>query len=722
MDTVSSTHSPSDRSRYGSAGLPAEAPVEMSQQSLSTSPLSASRLPTTPSTVWLRRVLVLSATVALTLAAAWQMYLVVTGNGQTALQSIILVLYAVLFSWIAFSFVTMLLGFVLQVFGRSQELGIDIGSPLPEIKTRCALLVPTYNETPERLMARIQAIYESIEHINRIEHFDVYILSDTTDPEIWIKEERQFLLVRERTGGYGRIFYRHRRINVGRKAGNIAEWARRFGGAYAFMVVLDADSLLTGDTIVRLVDAMERHPTVGLIQTLPIVVNADTLFSRLQQFAGRLYGPLAAKGMTWWHGSEGNYWGHNAIIRLNAFATSAGLPRLKGRRPFGGDIMSHDFVEAALLRRRGWGVHLVPYLGGSFEECPPSLDDYVKRDRRWCQGNLQHIKVLSAKGLHWVSRLHLLTGIGAYITAPLWLAFLLVGMLISLQAKFVRPEYFSPNFSLFPKWPVQDPVRSAGVFAATMFILLFPKILGLVGLLMSRGQRQLSGGGPRIILSALIETLISSLQAPVVMWTQSVAVFEILLGRDAGWSVQRREATAMSTALMLRRFAGPTILGVLLAGLAYAVSLPLFLWMSPVIVSLLLAVPLASLTSSAWVGCALRRLGLLVVPEEREEPSILFRANQLVSTYQVREEPYSAWKDLFTDSTFFGFHENMLPMPLASRRGEVDVALVVGLAKLDQCDRLQDALETLTKTERMAVLGNRLALGRLKQISIDELG
>src|SRR5947208_7888531 len=260
------------------------------------------------------------------------------------------------------------------------------------------------------------------------------------------------------------------------------------------MIILDADSLMTADTIVRLASAMETHPNVALIQTLPVIVNARTLFARLQQFAGRLYGPAIAAGIAWWHASEGNYWGHNAIIRVPAFAQDAGLPDLKGRKPFGGHILSHDFVEAALMRRGGWANRMAPMLGGSSEECPPSLLDFAARDRRWCQGNLQHLAVLPARGLHWVSRLHLLTGIGSYLTAPLWLLFLLLGILISLQAYFVKPEYFPKGFSLFPTWPAQDPVLAAWVFVATMALLIVPKLLAYI-LLLTRGEMRKSFGG-----------------------------------------------------------------------------------------------------------------------------------------------------------------------------------------------------------------------------------
>src|SRR5262249_3693767 len=156
--------------------------------------------------------------------------------------------------------------------------------------------------------------------------------------------ELQFLRLRERIGDHPRIFYRHRANNEGRKAGNIGEWVRHFGGAYEQMIVLDADSLMPSDTMVRLVAAMERHPNVGIIQTRPTIVGARTLFARMQQFAGRVYGPPIAYGLAWWFGAEGNYWGHNAVIRVEAFAAGAGLPPLRGPRPFGGTILSHDFV------------------------------------------------------------------------------------------------------------------------------------------------------------------------------------------------------------------------------------------------------------------------------------------------------------------------------------------------------------------------------------------
>ena len=398
------------------------------------------------------------------------------------------------------------------------------------------------------------------------------------------------------------------------------------------MLILDADSLMTGDTIVRLAAAMDAHPRVALVQTLPITVNAKTLFARTQQFAGRLYGPLIAAGIAWWHGSEGNYWGHNAIIRVRAFAKEAGLPELRGPKPFGGHILSHDFVEAALMRRGGWAIHMAPLLGGSYEECPPTLLDFAARDRRWCQGNLQHLAVLPARGLHWISRLHLLTGIGSYLTAPLWFAFLVLGILISLQAQFVRPEYFPKGFSLFPQWPAQDPILATWVFVGTMSMLIIPKLLAFIVLLTQPNTRKQFGGSFRVFCGIIIETLLSGLTAPVMMIFQSSAVAEILLGRDAGWQVQRRDDGDITRRDIIRQYAMPTLVGIAMAASGYAVSLPLLLWMLPVILGLLFAIPIAIWSSSAGS----KRSLLFASPEQIAPPAVLVRANQLATASPIK--------------------------------------------------------------------------------------
>ncbi|MFZ1896208.1 MAG: glucans biosynthesis glucosyltransferase MdoH, partial [Rhodoplanes sp.] len=657
-----------------------------------------------------RRVVIIGAAAAMTIAAAYEMYLVLVVGGLTLAEHVVLALFVVLFAWLAFSTASAFAGFVALLGSGVRTLDIDPLAPLPNVSSRTALLLPTYNEDARRLMSRLQAIYESVEATGQGDAFDFFVLSDTTDPDIWIAEEIEFFALRTRVGE-AQLFYRRRAENTERKAGNIGDWVTRFGGCYAQMIVLDADSLMTGDTVVRLAAAMEVHPHVGLIQTFPVIVNGTTLFQHLQQFAGRVYGPLIAHGIAWWHGGDSNYWGHNAVIRTEAFAACAGLPQLSGRKPIGGHILSHDFVEAALMRRGGYAVHLAPMLSGSYEETPPSLTDHAARDRRWCQGNLQHLGVLPARGLHWMSRLHLLTGIGAYITAPLWLVFLIVGILISLQAQFIRPEYFPRGFSLFPQWPAQDPVRAAWVFAGTMGLLVVPKLLGYLALLLRPDERRGCGGALRAFASLLIETLVSGLIAPVMMAMQSVAVAEILVGKDSGWQVQRRDDGTLPFRALARRYLGHTIVGVLLAAAAFSVSWPLFLWMTPVIVGLVLAIPLAAVTADAAFGRRLQRLGLLTTPEERNPPEVLRRANALARAAES-DDITAPISRLVRDQELLAAHRAML-RSRARRRGEVDVALVVGLAKLDDIDSLDDALHSLTRRELAAVLGDGRGLDRL---------
>jgi membrane glycosyltransferase len=299
----------------------------------------------------------------------------------------------------------------------------------------------------------------------------------------------------------------------------------------------------------------------------------------------------------------------------------------------------------------------------------------------------------------------------------MWLCFLLLGVLISLQAHFVRPEYFAPGFSLFPRWPTEDPYRAALVFIGTMGILMVPKLLGLIAFGAVRTDHRRFGG---LFLSIVIEIIISGLLAPTMMWKQSVAVIQILLGRDAGWSAQQREGTPAPFKATLRRYAGSTLTGFVLAAAASAVSLPLFWWMSPVILGLLLAVPLAMLTSSAAVGKAMRSLGLLVIPEEDNPPLVVTRSDELASTFKpsVKQES-SLWRQLLTDPTFSTRHREMLPEPPCLQRGEVNVDLVVGIAKLDQCTSITEAIETLSTQEKRALLGNREAFDRLKALCTD---
>ncbi|HXH45885.1 MAG TPA: glucans biosynthesis glucosyltransferase MdoH [Bradyrhizobium sp.] len=674
--------------------LPHESPLSMAPGDLGKNRVS-DRIPApvAHTMVW-RRGLILLSTAALTGAGGYEMHRVLQVGGVTVLEGMVLALFLVLLAWVAFSFASALAGFFVLLAHRPDEGALAPVAELPAIASRTAMLLPTYNEDPHRLTARLRAMIEALETTPHGELFDWFVLSDSTDPDIWVAEEKALLALRQVVGT--RLYYRHRAENRERKAGNISEWITRFGGVYDFMIVLDADSLMSGQTVVRLVHAIETNPSAGLVQTLPMIVNARSLFSRVQQFAGRLYGPMIAAGVAWWHGSEGNYWGHNAIIRVRAFAEAAALPHLRGRKPFGGHILSHDFVEAALMRRAGWGIYMLPMLGGSYEEVPPSLLDFAARDRRWCQGNLQHLAVVPARGLHWLSRLHFMVGIGAYLTAPLWLLFLLLGILISLQARFARPEYFPKGFSLFPTWPAQDSVLAIWVFVATMALLLLPKLLSLVLLWMRHPVRRQFGGAWVASAGVFAEIVVSALMAPVMMIFQSIAVVEILAGRDAGWQTQRRDDGTVERRELYRKYGIPTLCGVAMAASAYAVSLPLLLWMSPVVVGLLFAVPIGALTARSASG------KLFLTPEELAPPSELRRANQLGESAHVGIRP--ALLELREDAGLLAFHLAQLPLPRAVRPDTVDANLAVGRAKVDASDTFEEAVAHLSSREVFAIL------------------
>src|SRR3546814_603671 len=578
---------------------------------------------------WLRRA-VIGAAFVLTRVATYQFWWLLRGSGTDVLETVLLVLFVFLFAWIVQAFVGALAGFVLIVSRRRARLNLSGRAPKPVLVSRPALLMPTYNEDPERLMAGLQSLPRSLPLSCELDLLSFALPIYTRKPEIQRAEQAAFDALRERLGDDARVFYRLRDDNHERKAGNISDWVRHWGAAYPQFLILDADSLMTGDTIVRLAGAMEGHDDVALIQTLPVIVNGNTLFARMQQFAGRVYGPVIAYGVAWWHGAESNYWGHNAMIRTRAFAQCAGLPELRGVKPFAGTVLSHDFVEAALMRRGGWALHLVPSLGGSYEEGPPSLTDMLVRDRRWFQGNLQHGAVLPGKGLYWVSRWHLLIGIGHYFTAQMWAMLMLVGLAIPLHhAGLSWGNIELSGFSPTTYWREQDPDRFVWVFVFTMGMLLAPKLMGFIATMFDRDLRRGCGGAVRTFIGMLLETLLAALMAPVTMYVQSRGVAEVLAGKDSGWESQRRDDGSLPFSSLLRSYGGLTFLGVLAAVMSWSISPALAAWMSPVILGLLLSIPIVMLTSTRAAGQWLRRRRIFCTPEELSPPPVLVRASEL---------------------------------------------------------------------------------------------
>lgn len=703
--------------------MPAEEPLDMPVQSLSRFNRASRRTWQTAANRHapvFTRLAVFGGALLMTIYGIEEMYGVVNVGGVSLLKWLLLVLFVANFSWISLSFASSLVGFFWLAFFAPKP------PALPEkLQAHTAVVMPIYNETTARVFGALQAIAEDVTATGLGDHFDYFLLSDTTDPDVWIAEERAFLAMRDTLGENVRVYYRHRPKNSSRKAGNIADFVSRWGGAYDHMLVLDADSLMTAHSIVSLAAAMEADPDAGIIQTLPLIINRNTLFARLQQFAARVYGPVIASGLALWMGRDGNYWGHNAIIRTAAFAAHAGLPDLKGKPPFGGHILSHDFVEAAMIRRAGYGVTMLPTLGGSFEESPPSLIDVGVRDRRWCQGNLQHIRVMFASGFHLASRQHFATGIMGYVASPLWMLQLLVGIVLVLQSAYFRPEYFTSEATLFPVWPRFDAQRALDLFAVTMAVLLAPKGFGLLLALVNGPTRRASGGAIRLVISALVEVVMSALFAPIMMLIQSGSVMQIVFGRDTGWNPQRRDDGSIPFRDIVIRHRLHVVLGILTLIAGLMISPSLVAWMSPTVAGLILAIVLSWASGQLLIGLALKKLGLLKTPEENVVPPIAVRANNLYR--ELSRNGFDGADGLLalrSDADLRTSHFDFLPPANHRQRGQVEVDSAVAAAKLAEARTVEEATNWLKKKERMAVMADAVLLDRfvsLPQRAADEL-
>jgi membrane glycosyltransferase len=507
------------------------------------------------------------------------------------------------------------------------------------------------------------------------------------------------------------VWYRRRWQNIARKSGNVEDFVKRWGGRYDFLIVLDADSLIDAPALVRLAETMQADGNLGILQTAPQLIGAKTLFGRLQQFAACVYGPVITRGLAAWSGDSGNYWGHNAIIRTAAFAQSCGLPQLKGRKPFGGFVLSHDFVEAALMRRAGWKVCMTTELGCSWEESPPSLIDIAVRDRRWAQGNLQHSKIIGTAGLSILSRLHLGIGIMSYLSSPLWLLLLSLGFALALQAHFLRPEYFSQDFQLFPTWPRFDTELMMALFWFSMIVLLVPKLLGLLRALLTKRIRDGAGGVIGVCSSVLLEIVLSALYAPVLMLIQSRYVFEIFMGRDSGWKAQRRDGGGTSWAEAWSFHKRHVLASCVTAVIVWYLSPALLAWVSPALLGLFLSVVLSRASGSEMIGRVLSRVALLRTPEEARPPPLVVRRQELIAA--APPLPHDGLHFLARDAVARAAHSHGNLARPADARGQPDPHALTAAQKLVDARTLEEALAWLTAAERVQVAGDPRLLDRL---------
>ncbi|MBA3607614.1 MAG: glucans biosynthesis glucosyltransferase MdoH [Chthoniobacterales bacterium] len=532
-------------------------------------------------------------------------------EGWTPINVLLLGLFTLLFTHVAIGFSQAFFGFlILSDRAPAAAEPVPAADELTKLPVT-AIVVPVYNEDVGAVFARLRVMHDSLKSLGALARFQFFILSDSTDREKALEEKLAWARVVSATDGADRIFYRRRKLPLNRKSGNIADFCRRWGSQYRYMICLDADSLMTAPALVELVRRMEDNHRIGILQTVPQAINGQTIWSRLQQFSMSLYGPIFAAGANFWQQEESNFWGHNAILRLAPFMQHCALPQLPGKSAVGRRPMSHDFVEAALMRRAGWEVLLADELHGSYEETPPTVVEHLKRDRRWCQGNLQHWPLALARGFKPVTRFHFLHGIFSFVASPLLVLVLILGFVKNL----------SPAASSHGLFVEAARAQSALVlFGFTILLLLLPKFLALF-LALRKGRAREFGGATRMIASALFEMILSALLAPVFLFFHAKFVLFSLAGKKVEWHAQERGCGGHSAWREARDVFGLTsLLGLAASALTWWLTPGYFLWLFPIVLGWLLAIPLTALVGDWRIGERFRNAGFFLVPSEVSPP------------------------------------------------------------------------------------------------------
>lgn len=485
-----------------------------------------------------------------------------------------------------------------------------------------------WNEDVSRVFEGLRVIHQSLADAGHLDHFDFFVLSDSDNPNKWVEEELAWLELCRQINGFGRIFYRKRRKPINRKSGNVSDFCRRWGKRYGYVVVLDADSVMAGDLLANMVRLMEKHPAIGMIQTSPRVFGAETLFGRVMQFAHAVYGEPFMAGLNYLAMGNGTFWGHNAIIRLTPFIEDCALPELPGREPFGGHILSHDFVESALMQKAGYQVWLMPVQEGSYEEGPPTLLDTLKRDRRWCQGNMQHIKLLLAKDWNPLARLNFLHGILSYLASPLWLTFLVLATILAGTPGRTWLDVREGNYS------------GIVLLVLTLGLLFVPKFLILFRQMRRPDVARQFHSRRALVLSTALDTVFFSLLAPVLMLFHSKFVIYTLLGRGVRWAGQRRKSDgSVDWQESIMNLSGITLVAIAWGVIAFWQSPAFFGWLSPVLVGIALAIPFSIITAGQRSG---KRRGLFSTPEELDPPRVLSELKHHLASAHERSVPLPA--------------------------------------------------------------------------------
>ena len=550
-----------------------------------------------------RRVVFLCLVLSTSLGLMSLMAAALFPSGIDPLGIAMLVCFAITLPWTAIGFWNAAIGLALMVFARDPEAYVaphlrSIGNH-EAIASRCAVAICIRNEGTERLSRNLSWMLEGLIATGDARWFHLYMLSDTSWPEVAAEEEALAQSLRERYGHAIEITYRRRTERSGFKAGNLRDFCQRWASNHDYAIVLDADSLMTPAAMLRLVRMMQVNPRIGILQTLVTGLPSASAFARVFQFGMRLGMRSYTLGAASWQGDCGPYWGHNAILRLAPFAEHCDLPRLPGKPPLGGDVLSHDQIEAVLMRRAGYEVRVLPIEDGSFEENPPTLLEFIRRDLRWCQGNMQYFQLLGLERLLPVSRIQLWLAIAMYASAPAWLGFMVLGL--------IRQGGFRPDLG-------------AILLVLTLVMSFAPKFATLAAVLIQSRLRKAFGGTLRILAGAFVELIFSMLIVPVCAVSVTVFVLGLPFGKQVGWTHQLRDADGLPWRTAVKALWGHTLAGFGFAAWLWLVA-PGALWVgAPFFVGLMLCIPMAVFTASPRVGRWAGGLGLCLIPEETRRP------------------------------------------------------------------------------------------------------
>jgi membrane glycosyltransferase len=543
-----------------------------------------------------RRALMAALCLASMAALAWAMGRVLGGGGWSPATILFMTLYLIGLPWTLLGFWNSVVGFVILRLAKD-----PVGYANPAIRrtprdsaivARTAVCLCVRNEDVAAAFGRLRVMIESLAATGAGAHFEFHVLSDTSRPDVAAAEEAQAQALRDLYPAAG-LHYRRRTLNTGYKAGNLEEFARRALGRCDHMIVLDADSVMSGPAMLRLVRAMQANPELGILQTLVTGRPSESAFTRIFQFGMRHGMRAQTTGSAWWQGSAGPYWGHNAIIRIAPFVAHCTLPTIPGKGPLRGAILSHDQVEAALMRGAGWHVRVIPDEFGSWEENP------IKRDLRWCNGNLQYIHLLAMPGLIGMGRFQLINAIAMYVGAPMNFIMLLAGLTIALT----------------PHPPNLATSMAFGLYAVALLLGFAPRLLGVLDILIS-GHAERYGSGLRMIAGCALDWSFSMIIGPIMMIAQTVFIGGLAFGRRVIWDAQNRADRSVSIREALHGL-WPQLAFGLIAVTILAVAAPkAILWAGLTIIPCLIAAPFTCITSVRWLGKAMTAARLCAVPDE----------------------------------------------------------------------------------------------------------